>query len=157
MSKGMREKTAARYKADKYRWISVLICALFLVGMTSYAYLRAPEIRSLAYHTDGNYVTADGCKVLATSEKAFTVKWRHGQPKTFNLKTSPPFSAGEVVAFKLNVRDEPAILEEYHVWEDQSIWYAKLLISVVPLVFVAVLLSRDFRVSRQRKMMLRRI
>jgi len=157
MSKGMREKAAALYKADKYRWISVLISALFLVGMTSYAYLKVPEIRSLAYHTDGNYVTSDGSKVLATSEKAFTVKWRHGQPKTFNLKTSPPFSAGEVVAFKLNVRDEPAILEEYHVWEDQSIWYAKLLISVVPLVFVAVLLSRDFRLSRQRKMMLRRI
>ena len=153
----MREKTGAIYKVDKHRWTSMLIAALFLVGMTSYAYLKAPEIRSVAHHFDKNYITSNGSKVLATSEYTFTVNWRHGRPKTFNLKNSPPFSAGEVVAFKLNVRDEPSILEEYHVWEDQSIWYAKLLISVVPLVFVAVLLSRDFRLSRQRKMMLRRI
>ena len=153
----MREKTGAIYKVDKHRWTSMLIAALFLVGMTSYAYLKAPEIRSLAYHTDGNYVTSDGSKVLATSEKAFTVKWRDAQPKTFNLKTSPPFSAGEVVAFKLNVRDEPSILEEYHVWEDQSIWYAKLLISVPPLVFVMVLLFREFRWSGRRKILLRRM
>ena len=153
----MREKTAALYKADRYRWISMLIAALFLVGMISYAYLKVPEIRSVAHHFENNYITSNGSKVLATSEKAFTVKWRHGQPKTFNLKTSPPFSAGEVVAFKLNVRDEPAILEEYHVWEDQSIWYAKLLISVAPLVFVMVLLFREFRLSGQRKMLLRRM
>jgi len=157
MSKGMREKTAALYKADRYRWISMLIAALFLVGMISYAYLKVPEIRSVAHHFENNYITSNGSKVLATSEKAFTVKWRHGQPKTFNLKTSPPFSAGEVVAFKLNVRDERAILEEYHVWEDQSIWYAKLLISIPPLVFVIVFLFREFRWSGQRKILLRRM
>ena len=118
MSKGLREKTGATYKVDKHRWKSMLIAALFLVGMTSSAYLKAPEIRSVAQHFDNNYITSNGSKVLATSEKTFTVNWRHGRPKTFNLKTSPPFSTGEVVAFKLNVRDEPAILEEYHVWED---------------------------------------
>jgi len=142
---------------DKYRWTSMLIAAVFLVGMTSYAYLKAPEIRSLAYHTDNNYVTSDGSKVLAVSVNTITVTWRHGQPKTFNLKTAPPFSAGEVVAFKLNVRSEPAILQEYHVWEDRSIWYAKLLISVAPLVFVMVLFFRDFRLSVQKKIFLRRI
>ena len=157
MSKGMREKIAALYKADKYRGISMLIAALFLVGMISYAYLKASEIPSVAHHFENNFITSNGSKVLATSEKAFTVKWRHDQPKTFNLNTSPPFSAGEVVAFKLNVRDEHAILEEYHVWEDQSIWYAKLLISVPPLVFVMVLLFREFRWSGQRKILLRRM
>jgi hypothetical protein len=157
MSKDMREKTGAIYKVDKHRWKSMLIAALFLVGMTSYAYLKAPEIRSVAHDFDNNYITSNGSKVLATSEHTFSVNWRHGRPRTFNLKTSPPFSAGDVVAFKLNVRDEPAILEEYHVWEDQSIWYAKLLVSVPPLVFVIVLLFREFRWSGQRKILLRRM
>ena len=135
------------HKAEKCRWLGIFTAVVLLAGMVLYAYLKAPEIRSLAYRIDGNYVTSNGSEVLDTLENAFTIKWQYGQPKTFIVQSTPPFNVGEVVAFKLDVGNHPGVLEEYHVWESQSIWYTKLFISVVPLVFVVIVFFRDFRAS----------
>ena len=144
------------YKSEKWRWLGIFTAVFLLAGMAFYAYFKVPEIRSLAYRIDGNYVTSNGSKVLATSDNAFTIEWQFDQPKTFIVQSKPPFNARDVVAFKLDVGNQPGILEEYHVWESQSIWYTKLLISVVPLVVVVMLFFRDFRASWVGRVFLRK-
>jgi hypothetical protein len=145
------------HQSDKYRWLSILAAVFLLVGMVLYAYLKAPEIRSVAYRIEKHQVTTNGSQILNTSGNAFTVKWQHGQPRTFFLQSAPPFNVGDVVAFKLDVKSQPAVLKEYHVRERRSVWYAKLLISVVPLVLVMVFFFRDFRFSREKLVFYRNI
>ena len=144
------------HKSEKWRWLGIFTAVFLLAGMAFYAYFKVPEIRSLAYRIDGNHVTSDGSKVLATSDNAFTISWQDGHPKTFSVQSKPPFNVGDVVAFKLDVGNQPGILKEYHVWESQSIWYIKLLISVVPLVVVVMLFFRDFRASWEGRAFLRK-
>ena len=144
------------HKSEKWRWLGIFTAVFLLASMVFYAYLKAPEIRSLADRIDGNHVTSNGSKILDTSDNTFTIKWRSGQPKAFSVQSKPPFNVGDVVAFKLDVGNQPGILEEYHVWESQSIWYIKLLISVVPLVVVVMLFFRDFRVSWRERAFLRK-
>jgi len=144
------------HKAEKWRWLGIFTAVFLLASMVFYAYFKVSEIRSLAYRIDGNYVTSNGSKVLGTSENAFTIKWQSDQPKTFSVQSKPPFNVGDVVAFKLDVGNQPGILEEYHVWESRSIWYIKLLISVVPLVVVVMLFFRDFRASWKERAFLRK-
>ena len=139
------------HKAEQCRWLGIFTAVVLLGGMVFYAYLKAPEIRSLADPIDGNYVTSNGSKILDTSDTTFTIK-----SKTFSVQSKPPFNVGDVVAFKLDVGNQPGILEEYHVWESRSIWYTKLLISVVPLVFVVILFFREFRASWGGRVFLRK-
>ena len=139
------------HKAEQCRWLGIFTAVVLLGGMVFYAYLKAPEIRSLAGRIDGNHVTSNGSKILDTSDTTFTIK-----SKTFSVQSKPPFNVGDVVAFKLDVGNQPGILEEYHVWESQSIWYIKLLISVVPLVVVVMLFFRDFRASWRERVFLRK-
>ena len=144
------------HKSEKWRWLSIFTAVFLLAGMVFYAYSKVSEIRSLAYRIDGNHVTSDGSKVLDTSDSAFTITWQDGQPRTFIVQSKPPFNVGDVVTFKVDVGNQPGILEEYHVWESQSIWYTKLLISVVPLVVVVMLFFRDFRASWVGRVFLRK-
>ena len=144
------------HKSQQWRWLGIFTAVFLLAGMVFYAYFKVPEIRGLAYRIDGNYVKSNGSKVLDTSDNTFTISWQDGHPKTFIVQSKPPFNVGEVVAFKLDVGNQPGVIEEYHVWESRSIWYAKLLISVVPLVFVVMLFFRDFRASWAGRVFLRK-
>lgn len=143
-------------QSDNYRWPSMLLAASFLIGMVLYAYCKASEIRNMAYRIEDHQVTTNGSLVLATSINTFTVKWEGGRPKTFFLDTVPPFQPGDVVAFRLDLSSQPAVLEEHHIRESRSVWYTKLLFSVVALGFVLMYFFRDFRFSREKWMFLQR-
>jgi len=125
--------------------------------MGIYAYFKMTEIRALPYRFDEKNIASDGSRILETSVNSFTVKWQYGQPKTFFVQSPPPFKVGDVVAFKLKNQGENVIIQEYHVWEKPSIWYAKLLVSVIPLVVIIVLFFKDFRLSWRQLIFYRRI
>ena len=138
---------------DKYRWLNIFLAVTLLASMGIYAYFKMTEIRALPYRFDEKNIASDGSRILETSVNSFTVKWQYGQPKTFFV----PFKVGDVVAFKLKNQGENVIIQEYHVWEKPSLWYAKILVSVIPLVVILVLFFKDFRLSWRQLIFYRRI
>ena len=145
------------HQLDKYRWLNIFLAVALLASMGIYAYFKMTEIRALPYRFDENYIASNGSRILDTSVNSFTVKWQYGQPKTFFVQSLPPFKVGDVVAFKLKNQGENVIIQEYHVWEKPSIWYTKLLVSVIPLVVILVLFFKDFRLSWRQLIFYRRI
>ncbi len=141
---------------DKYRWLNIFLAVALLASMGIYAHLKMPEIQSVPYHADQIYTTSDGSTILDTSEDSFTVKWQYGQPKTFFVQSPPPFEVGDHVAFKLKNYGKGAIIQEYHVWESRSLWYAKLFVSVAPLVVILVLFFKEFRLSWKKLIFFRK-
>ena len=142
---------------DKYRWLNIFLAVTLLASMGIYAYFKMTEIRALPYRFDENTIASNGSRILDTSVNSFTVKWQYGQPKTFFVQSPPPFKVGDQVAFKLKNQGENVIIQEYHVWEKPSIWYAKLSVSVIPLVVILVLFFKDFRLSWRQLIFYRRI
>jgi len=142
---------------DKYRWLNTFLAVVLLASMGIYAYFKMTEIRALPYRFDENYIASNGSRILDTSVNSFTVKWQYGQPKTFFVQSLPPFKVGDVVAFKLKNQGENVIIQEYHVWEKPSLWYAKLSVSVIPLVVILMLFFKDFRLSWRQLIFYRRI
>ncbi len=142
---------------DKTRWLNIFLAVFLLGSMGAYAHFKASEIRALPYRFDENTIASNGSSILDTSNNSFTVKWQYGQPKTFFVQSPPPFKVGDQVAFKLKNQGENVIIQEYHVWEKPSIWYAKLLVSVIPLVVILVLFFKDFRLSWRQLIFYRRI
>jgi len=142
---------------DKYRWLNIFLAVALLASMGIYAYFKMTEIRALPYRFDENYIASNGSRILDTSVNSFTVKWQYNQPKTFFVQSPPPFKVGDMVAFKLKNQGENVIIQEYHVWEKPSIWYTKLLVSVIPLVVILVLFFKDFRLSWRQLIFYRRI
>ena len=142
---------------DKYRWLNIFLAVALLASMGIYAYFKMTEIRALPYRFDENYIASNGSRILDTSVNSFTVKWQYGQPKTFFVQSLPPFKVGDVVAFKLKNQGENVIIQEYHVWEKPSLWYAKLSVSVIPLVVILMLFFKDFRLSWRQLIFYRRI
>ena len=142
---------------DKTRWLSIFFAVFLLGSMGAYAHFKTSEIRALPYRFDENTIASNGSRILDTSVNSFTVKWQYGQPKTFFVQSPPPFKVGDVVAFKLKNQGENVIIQEYHVWEKPSIWYAKLLVSVIPVVVILVLFFKDFRLSWRQLIFYRRI
>lgn len=142
---------------DKYRWPNILLAVILLTSMGIYAYLKMTEIRVSPYRFDENYIASNGSRILDTSVNSFTVKWQYNQPKTFFVQSPPPFKVGDVVAFKLKNQGENVIIQEYHVWEKPSLWYAKLSVSVIPLVVILMLFFKDFRLSWRQLIFYRRI
>ena len=142
---------------DKYRWLNIFLAVALLASTGVYAYFKVSEIRALPYRFDENYIASNGSRILDTSVNSFTVKWQYGQPKTFFVQSPPRFKVGDVVAFKLTNQGESVIIQEYHVWEKPSIWYTKLLVSVIPLVVILVLFFKDFRLSWRQLIFYRRI
>ena len=142
---------------DKTRWLSIFFAVFLLGSMGAYAHFKTSEIRALPYRFDENTIASNGSRILDTSVNSFTVKWQYGQPKTFFVQSPPPFKVGDVVAFKLKNQGENVIIQEYHVWEKPSIWYAKLLVSVIPLVVILMLFFKDFRLSWRQLIFYRRI
>ncbi len=142
---------------DKYRWVNILLAAALLASMGAYAYLMASEIRNLPYRDDNSQIASNGSRILETSVNSFTVKWQYGQPKTFFVQSPPPFKVEDMVAFKLKNQGENVIIQEYHVLEKPSIWYAKLLVSIIPVVVILVLFFKDFRLSWRQLIFYRRI
>jgi hypothetical protein len=142
---------------DKYRWLNIFLAVALLASMGIYAYFEMTEIQSFPYRFDENNIASDGSRILETSVNSFTVKWQYGRPKTFFVQSPPPFKVGDVVAFKLKNQGENVIIQEYHVWEKSSIWYAKLLVSVIPLVVILMLFFKDFRLSWRQLIFYRRI
>ncbi|MCP4953787.1 MAG: hypothetical protein GY922_18270 [Proteobacteria bacterium] len=132
------------------------MASILLAGMVGYAYVSAPEIRNLPYRNDNSQIASNSSRILGVSVNSFTVKWQHGQPKTFVVQSPPPFKVGDVVAFKLDIRGETVIIQEYHVWERLSLWYAKLFVSVVPLVVILVLFFKEFSLSWRKLIFLRK-
>ena len=125
--------------------------------MGAYAHFKMSEIQSFRYRFDENHIASDGSRILEASVNSFTVKWQHSQPRTFFVQSPPPFKVGDVVAFKLKNQGENVIIQEYHVWEKPSIWYAKLLVSIIALVVILVLFFKDFRLSWRQLIFYRRI
>ena len=144
-------------RVDKTRWLNIFLAVFLLGSMGVYAHFKASEIQALPYRFDENTIASNGSRMLDTSVNSFTVKWQYGQPKTFFVQSPPPFKVGDVVAFKLKNQGENVIIQEYHVWEKPSIWYAKLLVSVIPLVVILVLFFKDFRLSWRQLIFYRRI
>jgi hypothetical protein len=144
-------------RPDKTRWFNIFLAVFLLGGMGAYAHFKASEIRALPYRFDENTIASNGSRILDTSNNSFTVKWQYDQPKTFVVQSPPPFKVGDVVAFKLKNQGENVIIQEYHVWEKSSIWYAKLLVSVIPLVVILMLFFKDFRLSWRQLIFYRRI
>ncbi len=142
---------------DKYRWLNIFLAVTLLASMGAYAYFKMNEIQSFPYRFNENHIASDGSRILETSVNSFTVKWQYSQPKTFFVQSPPPFKAGDMVAFKLKNQGENVIIQEYHVWEKPSIWYAKLLVSVIPLVVILMLFFKDFRLSWRQLIFYRRI
>ena len=142
---------------DKYRWLNIFLAVTLLASMGAYAYFKMTEIQSFPYRFDENTIASNGSRILDTSVNSFTVKWQYGQPKTFFVQSPPPFKVGDVVAFKLKNQGENVIIQEYHVWEKPSLWYAKILVSVIPLVVILVLFFKDFRLSWRQLIFYRRI
>ena len=142
---------------DKYRWLNIFLAVTLLASMGAYAYFKMTEIRALPYRFDEKNIASDGSRILETSVNSFTVKWQYGQPKTFFVQSPPPFKVGDQVAFKLMKQGENVIIQEYHVWEKPSLWYAKLLVSVIPLVVILMLFFKDFRLSWRQLIFYRRI
>ena len=142
---------------DKTRWLNILLAVFLLGSMGAYAHFKASEIRALPYRFDENTIASNGSSILDTSNNSFTVKWQYGQPKTFFVQSPPPFKVGDVVAFKLKYQGENVIIQEYHVWEKPSLWYAKLSVSVIPLVVILMLFFKDFRLSWRQLIFYRRI
>jgi hypothetical protein len=142
---------------DKYRWPNILLAVVLLASMGTYAYFKMNEIQSFPYRFNENHIASDGSRILETSVNSFTVKWQHSQPKTFFVESPPPFKVGDMVAFKLKNQGENVIIQEYHVWEKPSLWYAKLLVSVIPLVVILMLFFKDFRLSWRQLIFYRRI
>jgi len=142
---------------DKYRWLNIFLAVALLASAGVYAYFKASEIRALPYRFNENHIASNGSRILDTSVNSFTVKWQYGQPKTFFVQSLPPFKVGDVVAFKLKNQGENVIIQEYHVWEKPSLWYARLLVSVIPLVVILMLFFKDFRLSWRQLIFYRRI
>jgi hypothetical protein len=144
-------------RSEKSRWISIILASILLASTVVYAYVSAPEIRNLPYRDDNSQIASNGSRILETSVNSFTVKWQYGQPKTFFVQSPPPFKVEDMVAFKLKNQGENVIIQEYHVWEKPSIWYAKLLVSIIPVVVILVLFFKDFRLSWRQLIFYRRI
>ena len=142
---------------DKTRWLNIFLAVFLLGSMGAYAHFKASEIRALPYRFDENTIASNGSRILDTSVNSFTVQWQYNQPKTFFVQSPPPFKVRDVVAFKLKNQGENVIIQEYHVWEKPSLWYAKLLVSVIPLVVILMLFFKDFRLSWRQLIFYRRI
>ena len=142
---------------DKYRWLNIFLAVALLASTGVYAYFKVSEIRALPYRLNENLIASNGSRILDTSVNSFTVKWQYGQPKTFFVQSPPPFKVGDVAAFKLKSQGENVIIQEYHIWEKPSIWYAKLLVSIIPLVVILALFFKDFRLSWRQLIFYRRI
>lgn len=142
---------------DKYRWLNIFLAVALLASAGVYTYFKASEIRALPYRFNENHIASNGSRILDTSVNSFTVKWQYNQPKTFFVQSPPPFKVGDMVAFKLKNQGENVIIQEYHVWEKPSIWYTKLLVSVIPLVVILVLFFKDFRLSWRQLIFYRRM
>ena len=142
---------------DKYRWLNIFLAVALLASAGVYAYFKASEIRALPYRFNENHIASNGSRILDTSVNSFTVKWQYNQPKTFFVQSPPPFKVGDMVAFKLKNQGENVIIQEYHVWEKPSLWYAKLSVSVIPLVVILMLFFKDFRLSWRQLIFYRRI
>jgi len=142
---------------DKYRWLNIFLAVALLASTGVYAYFKVSEIRALPYRLNENHIASNGSRILDTSVNSFTVKWQYGQPKTFFVQSPPPFKVGDVAAFKLKSQGENVIIQEYHIWEKPSIWYAKLLVSIIPLVVILALFFKDFRLSWRQLIFYRRI
>jgi len=145
------------HQFDRYRWLNIFLAVVLLASMGAYAYFKMNEIQSFPYRFNENHIASDGSRILDTSVNSFTVKWQHSQPKTFFVESPPPFKVGDMVAFKLKNQGENVIIQEYHVWEKPSLWYAKLSVSVIPLVVILMLFFKDFRLSWRQLIFYRRI
>ena len=145
------------HQLDKYRWLNIFLAVFLLASMGAYAHFKMSEIQSFRYRFDENHIASNGSRILDTSVNSFTVEWQHSQPRTFFVRSPPPFKVGDVVAFKLKNQGENVIIQEYHVWEKPSLWYAKLSVSVIPLVVILMLFFKDFRLSWRQLIFYRRI
>jgi|TARA_B100000315_G_scaffold42467_1_gene37361 hypothetical protein len=137
-------------RLDKIRWLNILLAGFTLAFLGYYAHQKAPEILALPYRNTDNYIASNGSLILETSKASFTVGWAQGVSRTFKTTHSPPFKEGDTVAFKLWNQGGVFVIQEYHVFEKRSHWYARLMISVPPLVFVLIIFLKDFKFSWRR-------
>lgn len=131
----------------KLRWLNIGLASLALALLCLFADHNASEIYSTVHLGEAGDITSDGSLVLSVSNKSFTVRWQNGTPKTFRIATSPPFQADDRIAFKLKQSNGDYLLEEHHIWESQTQWFWKLVLSFPPLLIVLLLFFRDYKFS----------
>lgn len=138
------------------RLTHIILSGIIILCFMGYGFIKKNDIYNIPFTKTDPFICSNGSKILKTGPDFFNIYWKGRTVKTIYLNTKPPFRQNDIVAFKLKKDTTVYKIEEYHIWESTTRWYAKALSSAIPLFIVICYLLKTFQFRLKKFMFIKR-